>query len=66
MFGQVREHIHPLHFSYQTEKAHRRWIRFSIRWQGREGVMRHPRKTEASAVEGLANHAGDRAACLGV
>lgn len=37
---QVRERIRYLHYSLQTEKADLHWVRFFIRWHGRDGVNR--------------------------
>lgn len=35
----------------QTEKAYLYWIKFFIRWHGRDGPMRHPREMGATEVE---------------
>ena len=34
---QVRERIRYLHYSLSTEKAYLYWVRFFIRWHGRDG-----------------------------
>ena len=40
---QFREVLRYKHYSLRTEQAYLYWIRFFIRWHGREGSMRHPR-----------------------
>ena len=52
LLDQVREVIRYKHYSAHTEQAYVYWIRFFVRWHGREGEMRHPRdmgKTEVKA-----------------
>jgi integron integrase len=51
LLDQVRERIRYLHYSLQTEKAYLHWVRFFVRWHGREGAMRHPREMGAAEVE---------------
>lgn len=51
LLDQVRERIRCLHYSLQTEKAYLHWVRFFIRWHGRDGVMQHPRDLSAAEVE---------------
>jgi integron integrase len=51
LLDQVRERIRYLHYSLQTEKAYLYWIKFFIRWHGRDGPMRHPREMGATEVE---------------
>ena len=51
LLDQLRERIRYLHYSLSTEKAYVYWVRFFIRWQGRGGVMRHPRDMGAPEVE---------------
>lgn len=51
LLDQVRERIRYLHYSLQTEKAYLYWVRFFIRWQGRNGAMRHPRVMSAAEVK---------------
>jgi site-specific recombinase XerD len=51
LLDQVRERIRYLHYSHQTEKAYLHWVRFFIRWHGRDGVMQHPRDLGAAEVE---------------
>ncbi len=51
LLDQVRERIHYLHYSLSTEKTYLYWIRFFIRWHGRNGQMTHPRDMGAKQVE---------------
>jgi len=43
LLDQVREVIHYKHYSLKTEQAYLYWIRFFVRWHGRNGQWRHPR-----------------------
>ncbi len=49
LLDQVRERIRYLHYSWRTEQAYLRWIRFFIRWSG----MRHPRELGGQEVAGF-------------
>lgn len=51
LLDQVRECIRYLHYSLSTEKLYVYWIRFFIRWHGREGQMQHPRDIGAPGIE---------------
>jgi site-specific recombinase XerD len=51
LLDQVRERIRYLHYSLSTEKVYLYWIRFFIRWHGRNGQMKHPREMGAPEVE---------------
>lgn len=51
LLDPVRERIRYLHYSLQTEKTDLHWVRFFIRWHGRDGVMQHPRALGAAEVE---------------
>jgi hypothetical protein len=51
LLDQVRERIRYLHYSLSTEKLYVYWIRFFIRWHGREGQMHHPRDIAAPGIE---------------
>ncbi len=55
LLDQVRERIRYLHYSLSTEKADLHWVRFFIRWHGRNGEMRHPRDMGAAEVEAFLN-----------
>ena len=51
LLDQVRERIRYLHYSLSTEKVYLYWVRFFIRWHGRDGAMKHPRDMGARQVE---------------
>jgi len=51
LLDQVRERIRYLHYSLSTEKTYLYWVRFFIRWHGRNGTMTHPRDMGAKQVE---------------
>jgi hypothetical protein len=51
LLDQVREHIRYLHYSLSTEKVYLYWVKFFVRWHGRNGVMRHPREMGEGEVE---------------
>ena len=51
LLDQVRERIRYLHYSLSTEKTYLYWIRFYVRWHGRNGTMTHPRDMGAKQVE---------------
>jgi integron integrase len=51
LLDQVRERIRYLHYSLSTEKTYLYWIRFFVRWHGRNGTMTHPRDMGAKQVE---------------
>lgn len=43
LLEQVREVLRYKHYSLKTEQAYLYWIRFFVRWHGRDGPMQHPR-----------------------
>lgn len=43
LLDQVREVLCYKHYSLKTEQAYLYWIRFNVRWHGRNGQMQHPR-----------------------
>ena len=43
LLDQVRERIRYLHYSLSTEKVYLYWVKFFVRWHGRDGRMKHPR-----------------------
>ena len=43
LLDQAREVIRYKHYSLKTEQAYLYWIRFFVRWHGRNGHWRHPR-----------------------
>ena len=53
LLDQVRERIRYMHYSLATEKVYLYWVRFFVRWSGRNnnGLMRHPRDIDAKGVE---------------
>ncbi len=53
LLDQVRERIRYMHYSLATEKVYLYWVRFFVRWSGRNnnGQMRHPRDIDAKGVE---------------
>jgi integron integrase len=51
LLDQVRERIRYLHYSLSTEKTYLFWVRFYVRWHGRNGKMTHPRDMGAKQVE---------------
>jgi integron integrase len=55
LLDQVRERIRYLHYSLSTETTYVHWVKFFVRWHGRNngdtGVMRHPRDMGAREVE---------------
>lgn len=50
LLDQVREVLRYKHYSLRTEQAYLYWIRFFVRWAGRDGAMRHPRSMAADEV----------------
>jgi uncharacterized protein YfbU (UPF0304 family) len=44
LLDQLRERIRYLHYSLSTEKTYLHWVKFFVRWHGRNVVMRHPRE----------------------
>ena len=51
LLDQVRERIRYMHYSLSSEKVYLYWVRFFIRWHGRNGTMKHPRDMGAPQVE---------------
>lgn len=51
LLDQLRERIPYMHYSLSTEKAYLYWVRFFIRWHGRNGQMKHPRTMGAPEIE---------------
>ena len=51
LLDQVRERIRYLHYSLSTEKVYLPWVKFFIRWHGRDGRMKHPRDMGPREVE---------------
>ena len=40
-----------MHYSLSTEKTYLHWVKFFVRWHGRNGVMRHPREMAGPEIE---------------
>ena len=40
-----------MHYSLSTEKVYLHWVKFFVRWHGRNGAMRHPRDMGAPEIE---------------
>ena len=51
LIDQVRERIRYLQYSLSTEKVYLYWVRFFVRWHGRDGTMTHPRTMGAPEIE---------------
>ena len=51
LLDQMRERIRYLHYSLSTEKVYLYWVKFFIRWHGRNSAMRHPRDMGSPEVE---------------
>lgn len=53
LLDQVRQRIRYMHYRLPTEKVYLYWVRFFVRWSGRNnnGQMRHPRDIDAKGVE---------------
>ena len=51
LLDQMRERIRYMHYSLSTENVYLYWVRFFIRWHGREGQMQHPRDIGALGVK---------------
>jgi integron integrase len=51
LLDQVRERIRYMHYSLSTEKTYLHWVKFFVRWHGRNGVMRHPREMAGPEIE---------------
>ena len=61
LLDQVREVIRYKHYSLKTEQAYLYWIRFFVRWHGRNGHWRHPRDMgEPELTQFLSMLANDR------
>ena len=60
LLDQIRERIRYLHYSLSTEKTYLYWVRFYVRWHGRNGTMTHPRDMGAKQVEAFLTMLADR------
>jgi integron integrase len=50
LLDQLREVLRYKHYSLRTEQAYLYWVRFFVRWHGRDGQMRHPRDMGAGEL----------------
>jgi len=50
LLDQVREVLRYKHYSLKTEQAYLYWVRFFVRWHGRDGEMQHPSRLGAAEV----------------
>jgi hypothetical protein len=48
LLDQLREILRYKHYSLRTEEAYLYWVKFFVRWHGRNGTWRHPRELGAS------------------
>ena len=53
LLEQLRQALRYRHYSLRTEEAYTYWVRFFVRWHGRNGRMRHPREMAAEEVRGF-------------
>ena len=51
LLDQLREVLRYKHYSLRTEEAYVYWVKFFVRWHGRNGQVRHPRELGAAEVE---------------
>ena len=51
LLDQLREVLRYKHYSLRTEEAYLYWVKFFVRWHGRNGHTRHPRDFGATEVE---------------
>ena len=48
---QLREVLRYKHYSSRTKEAYLYWVKFFVRWHGRNGQVRHPRELGATEVQ---------------
>lgn len=51
LLDQLREVLRYKHYSLRTEEAYLYWVKFFVRWHGRNGPVRHPRDMGAAEVQ---------------
>ena len=51
LLDQLRERIWCMRYSLSTENIYLYWVRFFLRWHGRDGQMRHLRNIGAPGVD---------------
>ena len=52
LLDQFRAVLRYKHYSLRTEEAYLYWVKFFVRWHGRNGQVRHPRELGATEVQG--------------
>lgn len=50
LLEQVSEVLRYKHYSLKAEQAYLYWVRFFVRWHGRDGQMQHPRSMGGAEV----------------
>jgi hypothetical protein len=53
LLDQMHERIQYLHYSLGIEKTYLYWVKFFVRWHGRDGVMRYPCEMAGPEIEAL-------------
>ena len=56
LLDQLREVLRYKHYSLRTEEAYLYWVKFFVRWHGRNNGVRHPRELGAAEVQELLGH----------
>ncbi len=51
LLDQLREVLRYKHYSLRTEEAYVYWVKFFVRWHGRDKPARHPRDMGAAEVQ---------------
>ena len=51
LLDQLREVLRYKHYSLRTEEAYLYWVKFFVRWHGRNGQVQHPRDMGAAEVQ---------------
>jgi site-specific recombinase XerD len=50
LLDQLREVLRYKHYRLRTEEAYLYWVKFFVRWHGRDGQVRHPRELGAAEL----------------
>ena len=50
LLDQLRKVLRYKHYSLRTEEAYLYWVKFFVRWQGRNGQARHPSELGTTEV----------------
>ena len=51
LLDQLREVLRYKHYSLRTEEAYLYWVKFFVRWHGRNSQVRHPREMGVTEVQ---------------